>query len=125
MASKLQAGFQNFIVPPSGYAWASCPLSVNDSSDSHTTSHFPDPFICSGVPSYIAAVAGYDSSSKAWKPKGFLQAAHTVAVYTDLVDASFAESVLTYAFPSEFTAPPLLAYCLLSCASPMLQIVSQ
>ena len=69
------------------------------------TSHLPNPFICSGAPSYIAAVAGYDSKSKTWKPAGFLQAAHTVAVYTDLVDASFAETVLTYAFPSELAAP--------------------
>lgn len=53
----------------------------------------------SNTPAYVAAVAGYDASSKTWKPSGFLQASQTVSVFTDLVDADFARAVLTYAFP--------------------------
>lgn len=59
----------------------------------------------SDTPAYIAAVAGYDAASKTWKPTGFLQAAQTVAIFTDLVNETFARTVLDYAFPASGTPP--------------------
>ncbi len=51
------------------------------------------------VPSYVAAVVCHSASG--WTPVGVMQAAQTVAVYTQLLDRNTSRAALEYTFPGE------------------------
>ncbi|EDQ85023.1 uncharacterized protein MONBRDRAFT_34434 [Monosiga brevicollis MX1] len=55
---------------------------------------------------WIGAMAWLDGITQQWTPFGRLQAAHTVAIFTDLLPPSTQAAMMAYVFPSPDGTPP-------------------